>query len=237
MREEGNPVLWCLKSLKQDPMLLPGTGTDTCSCTGPHAPQILWWQTFSSDFQAEVDAQPGIFDGPEGAKVRQGAREAGGVGRLVGGKVRARRPRQVSPLPAPPVSGAVVRRAVLCQPPPSETGRADLKLRVVEHNLGVVAEYYARITLARLAQLLALGEDDAERRLCDMVTAGKLRAKLDRPAGTVTFADAAAGGGDAGSAALAGWVHGIERLLETVEKTCQKIQKESMVHRVPIGAA
>lgn len=104
---------------------------------------------------------------------------------------------------------------------------------MVEHNLGVVEGYYARITLARLAQLLALEEDEAERRLCDMVAAGKLRAKLDRPAGTVAFPDA---GGEPGSAALTGWVHGIERLLETVEKTCQKIQKESMVHRVPIGA-
>lgn len=37
--------------------------------------------------------------------------------------------------------------------------------------------------------------------------------------------------------ALDSWSGSIGRLLVLVEKTCQQIQKESMVHRVPIGAA
>lgn len=37
--------------------------------------------------------------------------------------------------------------------------------------------------------------------------------------------------------ALNAWSRSIGRLLETVEKTCQQIQKESMIHKVPIGAA
>lgn len=37
--------------------------------------------------------------------------------------------------------------------------------------------------------------------------------------------------------ALDSWSGNIGRLLVLVEKTCQQIQKESMVHRVPIGAA
>ena len=32
----------------------------------------------------------------------------------------------------------------------------DLRLRVIEHNILVIAKYYARITVARLAQLLDL---------------------------------------------------------------------------------
>ena len=34
--------------------------------------------------------------------------------------------------------------------------REDLRLRVIEHNVLVIAKYYSRITLARLAQLLDL---------------------------------------------------------------------------------
>ncbi len=32
----------------------------------------------------------------------------------------------------------------------------DLRLRVIEHNIHVIAKYYSRITVARLAQLLDL---------------------------------------------------------------------------------
>lgn len=41
--------------------------------------------------------------------------------------------------------------------------RADLRLRVIEHNVLVIAKYYSRITLARLAQLLDLSPADVRR--------------------------------------------------------------------------
>lgn len=70
----------------------------------------------------------------------------------------------------------------------------------------------------------------AEQRLCDMVTGRGLSAKVDRPAGIIRF------GSPAGPAsALNSWSGNIGKLLELVEKTCQQIQKESMVHKVPIG--
>jgi len=37
--------------------------------------------------------------------------------------------------------------------------RADLQLRVVEHNVLTVAKYYTRISMDRLAELLALPAD------------------------------------------------------------------------------
>lgn len=43
---------------------------------------------------------------------------------------------------------------------PGEKRRADLRLRVIEHNVLVIAKYYSRITLARLAQLLDLSPAD-----------------------------------------------------------------------------
>lgn len=110
--------------------------------------------------------------------------------------------------------------------------RSDLRLRVIEHNLAVVSGYYTRITTARLAQILDLTPAEAEQHLSDMVVSGALAAKVDRPAGVVRFG-AARGPG----AALNAWSGNIGRLLVLVEKTCQQIQKESQVHKVPIGAA
>eukprot|EP00887_Chlorella_sp_A99_P001021 scaffold14.g1021.t1 len=107
----------------------------------------------------------------------------------------------------------------------------DFRLRVVEHNIRVVAKYYRRVSTARLAQLLDLTPAEAERHLADMVVANKVVAKIDRPAGVVRFAAPAAP-----AAALNAWSSNLGRLLETVEKACQQIQKESMVHKVPIGA-
>ncbi|KAL4423423.1 hypothetical protein ABPG77_010001 [Micractinium sp. CCAP 211/92] len=109
--------------------------------------------------------------------------------------------------------------------------QADFKLRVIEHNLQVIAGYYSRITLPRLAQMLDLTADEAEKHLSDLVVGGSLVAKIDRPAGVIRFGRRKGPG-----EALDSWSGNIGRLLVLVEKTCQQIQKESMVHRVPIGA-
>lgn len=105
----------------------------------------------------------------------------------------------------------------------------DLKLRVIEHNILIISGYYKRITTERLAQMLDLDKAEAEQRLCDLVTGQGLVAKVDRPAGIVQFG---AKSGPAG--ALNTWSNNIAKLLDLVEKTCQQIQKESMVRKVPL---
>lgn len=110
--------------------------------------------------------------------------------------------------------------------------RADFRLRVIEHNLQVIGGYYSRITLARLAQMLDLTADEAEKHLSDLVVGGSLAAKIDRPAGVIRFSHRTGA-----TEALNAWSGSIGKLLVLVEKTCQQIQKESMVHRVPIGTA
>lgn len=45
-------------------------------------PQILWWQLFTADFKAELEAADGIFGGSKGAKLREGAAASAGL-RLV----------------------------------------------------------------------------------------------------------------------------------------------------------
>ncbi|EIE19531.1 putative 26S proteasome regulatory subunit [Coccomyxa subellipsoidea C-169] len=129
-------------------------------------------------------------------------------------------------------SGEVDAEAIIFGGEAGAKRRADLRLRVIEHNVLVIAKYYARITLARLAQLLDLSAADTEKHLSDMVVAGALTARIDRPASIVRFAARREP-----AVLLNGWACNIRRLLDVVENATQNIQKESMVHKVAIGAA
>jgi 26S proteasome regulatory subunit N5 len=63
----------------------------------------------------------------------------------------------------------------------------DLRKRVIEHNVRVVAKYYTRIGMDRLRTLLDLDEDETETYLSKLVCEKTVNAKIDRPAGIVTF--------------------------------------------------
>lgn len=110
-----------------------------------------------------------------------------------------------------------------------EACRGDLKLRVVEHNIHVVAKYYSRITLQKLAKLLDLPDDESEKHLCSLIVSKALVAKIDRPAGIVTFVPKK----DTGEI-LNKWSRNITNLLALVEKSCHLIQKEAMQYKVTI---
>lgn len=47
--------------------------------------------------------------------------------------------------------------------PEGDKHKEELKLRVVEHNLSVIASYYSQITMQRLTQLLDLSPDEVQR--------------------------------------------------------------------------
>jgi 26S proteasome regulatory subunit N5 len=112
--------------------------------------------------------------------------------------------------------------------------RADLALRVQEHNVHVVARYYSRITLTRLAALLELPVADAEARLSAMVSTKALQAKLDRPAGVITFAGAGAAASP--DSMLNKWAASTEKLLDLVEVAHHKLHKDAISHKVAITA-
>ena len=63
----------------------------------------------------------------------------------------------------------------------------DLRKRVIEHNVRIVAKYYTRIQFIRLTQLLDLDEEETEKYISDLVTAKTIYAKIDRPARLVSF--------------------------------------------------
>ena len=65
----------------------------------------------------------------------------------------------------------------------------DLKSRIVEHNIRMMAKYYTKIRLTRMCKLLALTESETEDCLSDMVVAGTISAKTDRLEGIVDFTE------------------------------------------------
>lgn len=71
--------------------------------------------------------------------------------------------------------------------PKGEKRWQDLRKRVIEHNVRVVAKYYTKISMDRLKQLLDLELQETEDYLSKLVTDKTISAKIDRPARIVTF--------------------------------------------------
>ena len=107
----------------------------------------------------------------------------------------------------------------------------DLKKRVIEHNVRVVAKYYTRIQMRRLTQLLDLDDDETESYISSLVTSKTVWAKIDRPAKIVTFAKTR----DADEV-LNEWSGSMKSLLGLLERIDHLITKEEMMARIqPVG--
>ncbi|KZF19288.1 hypothetical protein L228DRAFT_251409 [Xylona heveae TC161] len=103
----------------------------------------------------------------------------------------------------------------------------DLRKRVIEHNVRVVAKYYTRIKVGRLCQLLDLTEEETEKYISDLVTAKTIYAKIDRPARVVNFAKPR----DADDV-LNEWSGNMSSLLDLLERIDHLITKEEMMARI-----
>lgn len=103
----------------------------------------------------------------------------------------------------------------------------DLRKRVIEHNVRVVAKYYTRIQMSRLTQLLDLTEDETEKYISELVTAKTVYAKIDRPARIVNFAKSR----DADDV-LNEWSGNMKSLLGLLERIDHLITKEEMMARI-----
>jgi len=101
----------------------------------------------------------------------------------------------------------------------------DLHSRVVEHNIRVIEQYYHRINVKRLAQLLDLTVNETEHYISEMVSSKTVWAKIDRPKGIVSFRKR-----QEPSDVLNNWSHDVKDLLNLLDKTCHLIQRESMVN-------
>ncbi len=108
----------------------------------------------------------------------------------------------------------------------------DLRKRVIEHNVRVVAKYYTRIQMGRLTQLLDLDEDETEKYISELVTSQTVYAKIDRPARIVNFAKPR----DADDI-LNEWSSNMKSLLGLLERIDHLITKEEMMARIQPGAS
>ena len=116
--------------------------------------------------------------------------------------------------------------------PKAFTRWEDLRKRVIEHNVRVIAKYYTRIKMDRLCTLLDLGEEETEKYISDLVTAKTVYAKIDRPARIVSFQRVR----DADEV-LNEWSGSMKSLLGLLERIDHLITKEEMMARIqPKGA-
>lgn len=103
----------------------------------------------------------------------------------------------------------------------------DFKVRVVEHNMRIMAKYYTRVRTQRMADLLDLTKDEAEQFLSNLVSNKTISAKIDRLADIITFQPK-----KSPQEILNEWSVNLNSLMTIINKTCHLINKEETVHAV-----
>jgi len=98
---------------------------------------------------------------------------------------------------------------------------------VTEHNIRVISKCYSKITIQRLTELLDLSQDETESTIAELVVSGTVFAKINRPAGVVSFEKSK----DANTQ-LNEWSGSVNSVLDLIAKTCHLIVKEEMVHNI-----
>jgi 26S proteasome regulatory subunit N5 len=101
-----------------------------------------------------------------------------------------------------------------------------LHKRIIEHNIRVIAAYYRRLTLERLAELVGMPPDDTEEFLCTMVSDKLVSARVNRMDKTVSFIQSRSK-----EQHLNQWADGVAEVLALLGTTCHLITKEQMVHQ------
>nr|CAG4645484.1 EOG090X04UV [Lynceus sp. MCZ IZ 141354] len=110
---------------------------------------------------------------------------------------------------------------------PGDKQWADFKCRVVEHNIRIISQYYTRITLKRMSQLLDLSIEESEEFLSGLVVGAVVQAKTDRLEGVVHFTHTK----QDTNALLNHWSRNATELMDLVTRTNHLINREEMVHK------
>lgn len=109
---------------------------------------------------------------------------------------------------------------------------SELRKRVIEHNIRVVANYYSRIHCSRLGVLLDMSPSETEQFLCDLIAKHHFYAKIDRPAQVISFKKS-----QNVQEQLNEWGSNITELLGKLEKVRQLIIKEEMMNSIQQAVA
>ncbi|KNC83284.1 hypothetical protein SARC_04463 [Sphaeroforma arctica JP610] len=101
--------------------------------------------------------------------------------------------------------------------------RADeLRKRVAEHNMRVIAKSYTRVPVTSLIRLMDTTAEEIEAYVSKLVTEKMIYARYDRPAGIVSFQKK-----KEANEVLDKWVSDIDKLMGLVEKTTHLIDLEN----------
>lgn len=103
----------------------------------------------------------------------------------------------------------------------------DLRKRVIEHNVRVIAKYYTRIRTSKLNKLLDLSEKESEKFISKLVTQGTIYARINRPERIITFAKP-----KDSNDILNEWSNNISDLLNHIETIGHLISKDEMVNGI-----
>lgn len=95
------------------------------------------------------------------------------------------------------------------------------KKQLIQHNIRVIAQYYDRIYLKRMAQLIGVSLDETETELCDSINNKLVLAKVDRVKGSVNFKQR-----KNENETLNEWRFDIHKILDLVDHTCNLINRE-----------
>lgn len=96
--------------------------------------------------------------------------------------------------------------------------KEEFRKRLVEHNLRVVAKCYTRISTQRLSVIMELPPEETENYVSRLVTGKMIFAKIDRPAGIVTFTRP-----KNPNEGLNEWLDSVNKLMSLVEKSTHLI--------------
>lgn len=107
--------------------------------------------------------------------------------------------------------------------PQSQQRLADMRDRVVEHNLRVISHCFSHMSLVRLAQLLELNEIESEAQLCRLAPTMLSAMRIDRVAGTVAFKRPRSP-----ADVLNDWATATDSLLALLVRSSHAISKEEM---------
>lgn len=102
----------------------------------------------------------------------------------------------------------------------------NFRKQLVQHNIRIISLYYDRISMNRLSNLVAVGQDEVEAELCEMINNKLCVAKIDRPAGIINL-KAKQGENEV----LNDWRFDIHKILDLVDYTTNLINREYDVEK------
>lgn len=94
----------------------------------------------------------------------------------------------------------------------------NLRSRVIENNIRIIALFYTRIYISRLSELLSLQNEETEEFVINLIGTGTIQAKIDRPLEIIIFTKSTNG-----DEMLNKWSSDVRNIMDLIKKTTHLI--------------